>query len=162
MKLTLPLLVRAKSLWENPKGRKRASGACALGVTEPVKQGGQTVLKGKCWYVAVWQPDRVQNATAKGTMGAPRLVMYSPYNPKTSARKDGKIAGWPYQAPRPALLCDSPEAAAAVYALFGGYKKCGGCGEPYLEVRDDQTSCGKPRCKIAIFRARNSVKRSVR
>lgn len=157
MKLTLPLLVKADGLWGKSTGLRRASGACALGVTEPVKQGGQTVLKGKCWYVAVWQPG-VQNATAKGTMGAPRLVMYSPYNPRTSARKNGKIVGWPYQAPRPALLCDSPAAAAAVYALFGGYKKCGGCGEPYLEVRDDQTSCGKPRCKIAVFRARNSVR----
>jgi len=154
MKLTLPLLVPTKGLWEDPNGSRRASGACAMGVTESVEQGGRKVLKGKCRYVAVWQPDATERTTATGKMGAPRLVMYSPYSPKIAAREDGKIVGWPYQTPRPALLCESPEAAAAVYALFGGYRKCGGCGEPYLLTRKDQTSCGKPSCRIFVFRAK--------
>jgi hypothetical protein len=162
MKLTLPLVVRAESLWQKSKGLKRASGVCALGIKESVDQGGRAVLKGKCWYVAVWQPGASQHATAKGTMGAPRLVMYSPYSPKVRARRDGKIVGWPYQAPRPALLCDSPEAAKAVYDLFGGYKKCAHCGEPFLLIRKDQTSCGKPSCRVYVCRARNSVKRKRR
>ncbi|MFZ0199618.1 MAG: hypothetical protein WAL05_10545 [Candidatus Sulfotelmatobacter sp.] len=144
MKLTLPLLVPASKRWVPwvmtwpplGKNEQRPIASRASGVAE-LSVGGKRQFK----YVRVWQPGQADHATKEPEpMGLPALVLYLSHRPAPRIRKQTADADL-RAAQRPALLCDSPGAAAAVYDLFKGFKKCVACGEPFTPLRKDQTHC---------------------
>lgn len=107
-------------------------------------------------YVAVWS-GKAESRTWKGkrNIGTPRWVMYSPYDP----RRKGKLG--PYRRAIPALLCDSPQSAAALAFIYdllvtpqGPERTCRYCRESYVKIRSDQTTCGKGKCQVAAHRWR--------